>query len=133
MESHVISIPFASSRFQGYWLAGNSSRKPTMRSPGCQGIVGFLMKVKSSYSVLDALQNLHRLDVSYWNALVSAGWPGLEIIAAPSDYLPKDPVPGESLAKVVAFVRAHYAWTVVDLGCTLNLSTIAVLDEIDEI
>ena len=97
------------------------------------GIVGFLMKVKSSYSVLDALQNLHRLDVSYWNALVSAGWPGLEIIAAPSGYLPKDPVSGESLAKVVAFVRAHYAWTVVDLGSALNLATIAVLDEIDEI
>jgi pilus assembly protein CpaE len=97
------------------------------------GIVGFLMKVKSPYSILDALQNLHRLDMSYWNALISAEWPGLEIIAAPSGYLPKDPVPGESLGKVVTFSRAHYAWTVVDLGCTLNLATITVLDEIDEI
>ena len=97
------------------------------------GIVGFLMKVKSPYSVLDAVQNLHRLDVSYWNALVSAEWPGLEIIAAPSGYLPKDPVSGESLGKVLTFVRAHYAWTVVDLGCTLNMATITVLDEIDDI
>jgi pilus assembly protein CpaE len=97
------------------------------------GIVGFLMKVKSPYSVLDAVQNLHRLDVSYWNALVSAEWPGLEIVAAPTGYLPKDTVSGESLAKVLAFVRAHYAWTVVDLGCTLNLTTVAVLDEIDDI
>ncbi|MGC9950051.1 MAG: hypothetical protein ABSF64_27105 [Bryobacteraceae bacterium] len=97
------------------------------------GIVGFLMKVKSPYSLLDAVQNLHRLDVSYWNALVSADWPGLEIVAAPSGYLPKDPVPGESLAKVLAFVRANYAWTVVDLGCTLNLATVTVLDEVDDI
>jgi pilus assembly protein CpaE len=97
------------------------------------GIVGFLMKVKSPYSVLDAVQNLHRLDVSYWNALVSADWPGLEIIAAPSGYLPKDPISGESLGKVVRFVRAHYAWTVVDLGCTLNFATVALLDEIDDI
>jgi pilus assembly protein CpaE len=97
------------------------------------GIVGFLMKVKSPYSVLDAVQNLHRLDFSYWNALVSAEWPGLEIVAAPAGYLPKDTVPGESLAKVVAFVRAHYAWTVADLGCTLNLATVTVLDEIDDI
>jgi pilus assembly protein CpaE len=97
------------------------------------GIVGFLMKVKSPYSVLDAVQNLHRLDVSYWNALVSADWPGLEIIGAPASYLPKDPVSGESLAKVLAFVRARYAWTVVDLGCTLNLATVTVLDEIDDI
>jgi pilus assembly protein CpaE len=71
--------------------------------------------------------------VSYWNALVSSEWPGLEIVAAPVGYLPKDPVPGESLAKIVTFVRAHYAWTVVDLGCTLNMATIAVLDEIDDI
>jgi pilus assembly protein CpaE len=97
------------------------------------GIVGFLMKVKSPYSVLDALQNLQRLDVSYWNALVSSEWPGLEIIAAPIGYLPKDPVAGESLAKIVTFVRAHYAWTVVDLGSTLNLATVTVLDEIDDI
>jgi len=97
------------------------------------GIVGFLMKIKSPYSVLDALQNLHRLDISYWNALVTAGWPGLEIIAAPSGYLPKYPVPGEDLAKVVAFVRTHYAWTVVDLGCTLNLATVTVIEEIDDV
>ena len=97
------------------------------------GIVGFLMKVKSPYSVLDAMQNLHRLDVSYWNALVSSEWPGLEIIAAPTGYLPKEPVAGESLAKIVTFVRAHYAWTVVDLGGTLNLATVTVLDEIDDI
>ncbi len=97
------------------------------------GIVGFLMKVKAPYSVLDAVQNLHRLDMSYWNALVSADWPGLEIIPAPTGYLPKDPVPGEALAKIVTFVKARYAWTVVDLGATLNLATVTVLDEIDDI
>jgi pilus assembly protein CpaE len=91
------------------------------------------MKVKSPYSVLDALQNLHRLDASYWNALVAPDWPGLEILAAPSGYLPKENVPGESLGKVVTFVRAHYAWTVLDLGSTLNLATVTLLDGIDEI
>ncbi|HTQ55943.1 MAG TPA: hypothetical protein VMI94_15855 [Bryobacteraceae bacterium] len=97
------------------------------------GIVGFLMKVKSSYSVLDAVQNLHRLDASYWNALISADWPGLEILSAPNGYLPKDPVAGEALGKVIAFARTQYAWTVVDLGCTLNLATVTVLDEIDDV
>lgn len=97
------------------------------------GIVGFLMKVKSPYSVLDAVQNLHRLDLSYWNALVAAEWPGLDIIAAPAGYLPKDPVPGESLGKVLTFVRSHYPWTVADLGAGLSLDTVTVMDEVDEI
>jgi Mrp family chromosome partitioning ATPase len=82
-------------------LAAELGRLSAQRGERClladldlqSGIVGFLMKVKSPYSVLDAVQNLHRLDVSYWNALVSAEWPGLEIVAAPAGYLPKDPVP----------------------------------------
>jgi pilus assembly protein CpaE len=65
--------------------------------------------------------------------LVSAEWPGLDIVAAPAEYLPKDPVAAESLAKVVAFVRQNYAWTILDLGCVLNPATIALFDEIDEI
>jgi len=97
------------------------------------GIVGFLMKVKSPYSVLDAIQNLHRLDLSYWSALVYAEWPGLEIIGAPGGYLPKDAVAGESLRQVLAFARSNYAWTVADLGCTPNLNTVTVLDEVDEL
>jgi Flp pilus assembly CpaE family ATPase len=28
---------------------------------------------------------------------------------------------------------AHYAWTVVELGCTLNLAAVAVIDEIDDV
>ena len=42
------------------------------------GMIRFLMKTKSPYSVLDAMNNLHRLDQSYWNALISNGLPGLE-------------------------------------------------------
>jgi len=97
------------------------------------GIVSFLMKVKSSYSVLDAVHNLYRLDASYWKALVTGGWPGLEIVVAPSGYMPTEAISGEALRKVLSFVRTSYTWTVVDLGCRLNLATVTVLDEIDEI
>jgi pilus assembly protein CpaE len=96
------------------------------------GIVGFLMKVKSPYSLLDAVQNLHRLDLSYWNALVSSEWPGLEILPAPAGYIAKETVPGEHLQKVLAFARANYSWTIADLGSTLDLATVTVMDEIDE-
>lgn len=97
------------------------------------GIVGFLMKVKSQYSVLDAVQNLHRLDLSYWNALVASDWPGLEIMVAPSGYLPRETVAGDPLRQVLGFARSSYAWTVVDLGCTLNLTTVSALDAIDDV
>jgi pilus assembly protein CpaE len=97
------------------------------------GIVGFLMKVKSSYSIADAIQNLHRLDVSYWRALVSNEWPGLEIIVAPGAPFPRETGPEEALRQVLAFVRSNYGLTVADLGSTLNPATLTVLDEVDDI
>ena len=47
------------------------------------GLVGFLMKSKSRYSILDALSNTHRLDINYWKALISNGMPRLGVIKAP--------------------------------------------------
>ncbi|MDE3167277.1 MAG: AAA family ATPase, partial [Acidobacteriota bacterium] len=47
------------------------------------GMIAFITKTKSMYSILDAINNLHRLDISYWKALVSNGIPGVEIISSP--------------------------------------------------
>ena len=68
------------------------------------GMVRFLMKTKSPYSVLDAVNNLHRLDQSYWNALISNGMPGLEIIAAPQALASKQQPNQEQLQNMLTFV-----------------------------
>src|SRR5208283_3629211 len=47
------------------------------------GLVGFITKTKSVYSIRDAINNLHRLDIHYWRALVSNGIPGVEIVSSP--------------------------------------------------
>ncbi len=51
------------------------------------GMVGFLMKVNSVYSVLDAVANLSRLDESLWKALKTEWKPGVDVIAAPGRLL----------------------------------------------
>jgi pilus assembly protein CpaE len=48
------------------------------------GLVGFLMKAPSSYSILDAIKNLARLDESLWRALVVEQRPGLSVIPSPT-------------------------------------------------
>ena len=57
------------------------------------GMVAFLLKTKSPYSILDAVNNIHRLDASYWKALVSNGIPNVEIIAAPATLASKQQPP----------------------------------------
>jgi pilus assembly protein CpaE len=83
------------------------------------GIVGFVMKSRSPYSVVDALENLDRMDLSYWKALVADGTPGLEVVRAPLAGAHSDS-DGERLARLLRFVKGHYDWVIADLGRGLN-------------
>ena len=96
------------------------------------GMVHFLMKTKSTYSVQDAFNNLHRLDMSFWKAIVSNGTPRLEIISAPSPVCMRQQPRPEQLQQVLRFVRQNYDWSLIDLGRNLSFLGMSVLDEIDE-
>ena len=96
------------------------------------GMVGFITKTKAVYSILDAVNNLHRLDIHYWKALVSNGIPGVEIVSSPLALASKQQPKDEQIRHVLAFARPHYDWTLVDLGRSLSRMGMAALEEIDE-
>jgi pilus assembly protein CpaE len=52
------------------------------------GMIGFLMRTDKPYSVLDAIDNLSRLDDSLWKALVMEARPGLTVLPAPQLFSP---------------------------------------------
>ena len=97
------------------------------------GMIGFITKTKSVYSILDAVNNLHRLDISYWKALVSNGIPGVEIVSTPLALAAKQPPKDDQIRQILAFARPHYDWTLVDLGRSLSRLCMAALDEIDDL
>ena len=96
------------------------------------GMVAFITKTKSVYSILDAVSNLHRLDIHYWKALVSNGIPGVEIVSSPLALASKQQPKDEQIRQVLSFARPHYDWTLVDLGRSLTHLGMAALEEIDE-
>jgi len=96
------------------------------------GMVGFLLKAKSQYSISDAARNTQRLDESYWKALVSNGISGLEIITAPAPSS-RQALKPEHLRFVLSFVRTQYDWIVLDLGRSLSASSTSALDEVDDL
>jgi len=97
------------------------------------GMVGFITKTKATYTILDAVNNIHRLDISYWKALVSNGIPGVEIISAPLALASKQQPKDEQIRHVLAFARPNYDWTIADLGRSLSRMAMAALEEIDEV
>jgi pilus assembly protein CpaE len=97
------------------------------------GMIGFITKTKAVYSILDAVNNLHRLDASYWKALVSNGIPGVEIVASPLSLASKQQPKDDQVRQVLAFARPQYDWSLVDLGRSLSRMSMAALEEIDEV
>jgi len=97
------------------------------------GMIAFITKTKAVYSILDAVNNLHRLDISYWKALVSNGIPGVEIVSSPLALATKQQPKDDQIRHVIAFAKPIYDWTVVDLGRSLSRVAMAALEEIDEV
>jgi pilus assembly protein CpaE len=96
------------------------------------GTVGFVMKSKSPYSVADAMANIGRMDLNYWNALVSNGLPGLEVVKAPPVAPGRRHLEPDRLHSVLRFARQHYDWIVTDLGRGLGTLAMSALTEVDE-
>jgi pilus assembly protein CpaE len=96
------------------------------------GMIGFLTKTKSVYSIMDAINNLHRLDISYWRGIVSNGIPGVEIVSTPAALAAKTQLRDDQVRHVLGFARPIYDWTLVDLGRSLTRTALAALEELDE-
>jgi pilus assembly protein CpaE len=97
------------------------------------GMISFLMRSQSPYTVLDAVHNLHRLDPNYWKALCSNGYPGVEVISGPAICSTAAAPEPEQLRHVLSFARSLYEWTVVDLGRGLSPVAMVAFEEIDEV
>lgn len=86
------------------------------------GLVSFVMNLDPQYSILDAVNNVDRLDRSCWGTIVTHSTNGLDIVTAPE--MPKSgEITGEDLNRVVSVVAAFYDWIVIDLGRLNNLQS----------
>ena len=97
------------------------------------GMVGFLMKATGSYSILDATENLSRLDTSLWKALVVSVKPGLSVIPSPASFSYSQSPSREDLCDAIRFMRTQHDWIILDLGRSLNSVASHVYEEIDQI
>jgi pilus assembly protein CpaE len=79
------------------------------------GMVSFLMDAESKYSALDAVRNVDRLDVSFWEGLVAHCSGDIDVLCSPSTPGIAEPDTA-ALQKVLGMVRALYSWMVIDLG-----------------
>ena len=111
------------------------SKRPTIivdLKPGL-GEVALFLGVRSRYSLLDAIDNLHRLDGEFLRELVVKHKSGLEILAG-SDHFER---PGQNdapaLEEVFRLLARQYEYIVVDAGSQVSSCSIASLYTADSI
>lgn len=97
------------------------------------GSAGVLTSVAPRYSVLDLLDNLHRLDESLLESLVKEHESGVHVLPAPQDPTDKRAVKAEQLRTVLRLLRHHYQLIVVDLARPLSAVGRVVLEQVDEL
>ncbi|MGD1072232.1 MAG: hypothetical protein ABSB15_19055 [Bryobacteraceae bacterium] len=97
------------------------------------GLLRFILKSKSKYSVRDALDNMHRMDASYWKALVSTTGELLDLIASPDDLAAKRPGGPHDIAHLMRFIRSMYPITIVDFGRHISSSALDALPELEQL
>jgi pilus assembly protein CpaE len=95
------------------------------------GTVSFLLKLKSTYSFLDALQHAESLDADLWKGLVSPSQ-GIDVLLPPEN--PVDSIQGlRSAAPILDFARRMYDHVVVDVGSIYGDWTVSIARAADEV
>ena len=80
------------------------------------------LNLRPQFGVLDALQNLHRLDGSLLEGLMTTAKDGLHLLAGPQQPYQTAPTPGE-LARLFDLLVNHYRYVIVDASSRLDPTT----------
>ena len=105
------------------------SKRPTVivdLKPGL-GEVSLFLGVRSRYTLVDAIDNLHRLDDQFLRELVAKHKSGLEILAGSGNFERPSPADSGALEEVFRLLGRQNEYILVDAGSQLNSCSIAAL------
>ena len=99
----------------------------------CLGEVALFLGVRPRFTVLDAIENLHRLDRDFLRELVTRHKSGLDILAGSEQFDrpgAQDAVAVEELLRVLS---KQYDYVVIDVGNLINACAVAALYAADTV
>ncbi len=97
------------------------------------GEVSLFLGVRTRYTLLDALDNLHRLDDEFMRELACKHKSGIEILAGSELFDRPGGGDSSALEEVFAMLGRHYEFIVVDAGSHLSACAVATLFAADTI
>ena len=105
------------------------SKRPTViiDLKQCLGEVALFLGVRPRFTVLDALENLHRLDKEFLKELVSKHKSGLDILAGSEQFDRPNPQDSGAIEELLRNLSKVYEHIVIDAGNMMNACSVAAL------
>jgi pilus assembly protein CpaE len=97
------------------------------------GEVGLFLGVRSRYTLVDALDNMNRLDAEFLRELVAKHKSGLEILAGSDNFDRPNGSDSGALEEILRHLREEYEYVVIDAGSQINAAISASLYTADMI
>ena len=97
------------------------------------GEVALFLGVRSRYTLVDALDNMNRLDSEFLRELVAKHKSGLEILAGSDNFDRPNSADGSALEEILRHLREEYEYVVIDAGSQINSGVAASLYTADTI
>ena len=99
----------------------------------CLGEVALFLGVRPRYSVLDAIENLHRLDRDFLKELMSRHKSGLDILAGSEQFDRPNTNDAGAIEELLRVLGKLYDHIVIDAGNMINSCTVAALYAADTV
>jgi pilus assembly protein CpaE len=105
------------------------SKRPTViiDLKQCLGEVALFLGVRPRFTVLDALENLHRLDKDFLKELVSKHKSGLDILAGSEQFDRPNPQDSGAIEELLRNLSKVYEHIVIDTGNMMNACSVSAL------
>jgi pilus assembly protein CpaE len=97
------------------------------------GEVALFLGVRPRFTILDAIENLHRLDKNFLTELVAKHKSGLDILAGSEQFDRPNAQDATGLEELLRVLARTYDYVVIDAGNTISASTVAALYAADTI
>jgi pilus assembly protein CpaE len=97
------------------------------------GEVSLFLGVRSRYTLLDALENIHRLDAGFIHELVVKHKSGLDILAGSDHFDRPGTIDSSALEEVFRLLAEEYDYILIDAGSQVNAASIPALYTADTI
>jgi pilus assembly protein CpaE len=97
------------------------------------GEVALFLGVRPRFSLLDAIDNLHRLDREFLRELVAKHKSGLDILAGSDQFDRPGAADGGAIEELLRLLARQYDYIVVDCGSQINSCTTSALYSADQL